>query len=495
MSQNSSDSEGLVSVGIADVVSINPGVDKSRFQNDDLVPFVPMPAVEAGTGRIDVTEMRPFSRVKSGFTPFCSGDVLFAKITPCMENGKAAVVPQLEQQIGFGSTEFFVLRPAEGINPKYLYYFVSSSAFRHEAQHYMTGAVGQKRVPKRFMENEKIPLASTPRQNRIVEKIETLFTQLDKGEEALSAVQRQLQVYRQSVLKAAVTGELTRDWREANKDRLEPASELLDRILEIRRATWSGRGKYKQPSGPDISDLPDLPEGWVWASIDQLANVIGGLTKNRKRDAYPLRKPMLRVANVYQNRLELSDIHETGVTESEYERARLEDLDLLVVEGNGSKEQIGRMAVWRNEILNAVHQNHLIKVRMIEKRLVDFILHWFCSPFGRANVEKVASSTSGLYTLSISKVGALVAPVPSLDEAVVINERVVYAFDRILALDNWCEREIARSKSLRQSILKDAFSGRLVPQSPSDESASELLAHIKADNGVASAKKRRKAEA
>lgn len=480
---------------LSDIVKINPGVDKSQFNDDDEVPFVPMPAVEAETGAIDTTERRPFGKVKSGFTAFATGDVLFAKITPCMENGKMAVVPSLPRGIGFGTTEFHVLRSTGAVDAKLVYYFVSSSSIRHEAQHQMTGAVGQKRVPKRYLETKEFPLAPLNEQHRIVEKIETLFARLDKGEEALRDVQKLLARYRQSVLKAAVTGQLTADWRAENAHRLEPGQSLLTSILQTRRETWDGRGKYKEPTAPDTTDLPELPEGWVWASVGQLANVMGGLTKNKKRQEMPLRKPMLRVANVYQNRLELGDIHLTGITDSECARVLLEDLDLLVVEGNGSKDQIGRMAVWRNEIPDAVHQNHLIKVRMIEKGLVEFALWWFQSPNGRQNIEKVASSTSGLYTLSISKIEALVTPVPSLPEIEEINELVNEAFSKISHLELWCQTELARSAALRQSILKDAFAGRLVPQDPSDEPASDLLARIKAARAASPAKPRRKARA
>ena len=330
-------------------------------------------------------------------------------------------------------------------------------------------------------------------QRRIVEKIETLFARLDKGEEALRAVRTLLARYRQSVLKAAVTGQLTADWRADNAHRLEHGRDLLARILQTRRDTWKGRGKYKEPAAPDTSDLPELPEGWVWASIEQLARVIGGLTKNKKRQEMPLRKPMLRVANVYQNRLKLGDIHETGVIEAECARVLLEDLDLLVVEGNGSKDQIGRMAIWRSEIADAVHQNHLIKVRMTESSLVEFALRWFQSPNGRQNIEKVASSTSGLYTLSISKIEALVVPVPSLIEVSEINELVDEAFSKIAHLEAWCETELARSAALRQSILKEAFTGCLVPQDPADEPAADLLARITETRAAAPRKTRRKA--
>ena len=335
----------------------------------------------------------------------------------------------------------------------------------------------------------------SPNSSRIVEKIETLFARLDKGEEALRDVQKLLARYRQSVLKAAVTGQLTADWRAENAHRLESGQDLLARILQTRRETWDDRGKYKEHTALDTTDLPELPEGWAWASVEQLANVMGGLTKNKKRQEMPLRKPMLRVANVYQNRLELDDIHLTGITKSECARVLLEDLDLLVVEGNGSKDQIGRMAIWRNELSDAVHQNHLIKVRMIEKGLVEFALWWFQSPNGRQNIEKVASSTSGLYTLSISKIEALVVPMPSLLEIEEINELVDEAFSKISQLETWCQTELARSAALRQSILKEAFGGHLVPQDPTDEPASEVLARIKASRSEQPKRTRRKSVA
>jgi type I restriction enzyme S subunit len=161
--------EGWCLAPLSEVVTFNPGIDKSLFVADDELPFVPMPAVEAETGAIDVSARRPFSKVKSGFTAFATGDVLFAKITPCMENGKMAVVPSLPQGVGFGTTEFHVLRPSNAILAAYVYYFVSSSALRHDAQHHMTGAVGQKRVPKRYLEAKEVMVPPLNEQQRIVE--------------------------------------------------------------------------------------------------------------------------------------------------------------------------------------------------------------------------------------------------------------------------------------------------------------------------------------
>ena len=131
---------------IQELAEVNPRVDKKVIPDDIEVSFVPMPAVEAESGEIDVSQTKLAKEVKKGFTAFLQGDVLFAKITPCMENGKMAIVPALVNGFGFGSTEFHVLRPREDIDAKYLYYYVSSKSFRGEAERFMTGAVGQKRV-------------------------------------------------------------------------------------------------------------------------------------------------------------------------------------------------------------------------------------------------------------------------------------------------------------------------------------------------------------
>lgn len=370
-------------------------------------------------------------------------------------------------------------------------YFLQQGAVRNFLATNVSGVGGSlMRVKASTLADYPIAIAPIREQRRIVEKIDTLFAELDKGEESLRQVQTLLARYRQSVLKAAVTGELTADWRAERAGKLEHGRDLLERILQTRRETWEGRGRYSEPSPPAGSDLPLLPEGWVWASVGQLANVIGGLTKNSKRASMPLKKPMLRVANVYQNRLDLADVHQIGVTEAELPRVLLQPLDLLVVEGNGSRDQIGRMAVWREEVLDAVHQNHLIKIRMVEKDLVELALWWFQSPNGRVNIEQVASSTSGLYTLSISKIESLAVPLPSVEEAHEISRRVTDIFSQTDQLERSVELEFARSAALRQSILKDAFSGRLVPQDSNDEPAAELLARIHRSQEAGRAAKR-----
>jgi type I restriction enzyme S subunit len=169
-------------VPIKDIADINPKLDKSAIPDKLMVSFVPMQSVGAGDGSIDVSNLRPASEVKKGFTNFQEGDVLFAKITPCMENGKMAVVPKVASGYGFGSTEFHVLRPKNGLDPRYLYYFVSSQNVRKEAAHNMTGAVGQKRVSTSYIADLEILLAPPDQQRLIVAESEKQFSRLDQSQ-------------------------------------------------------------------------------------------------------------------------------------------------------------------------------------------------------------------------------------------------------------------------------------------------------------------------
>ena len=499
---------GWSNAPLSEICTINPRVDKNSIDADSLVTFVPMPAVEAETGKIDVSQTRAFRSVRQGYTPFRKGDVLFAKITPCMENGKMGVVPHMVSEYGFGSTEFHVLRAAEGIDPRFLYHSVSNRAFRHHAEHNMTGAVGQKRVPASILEDHEIELPPTGEQRRIVERLEALFAEIDRGVESLLAAKSALGLYRQSLLKSAFEGRLTADWRAQNPDKLENPDTLLTRIRREREARyraglndwqraiaeWNNTGeKGKKPARPrrfagveakaKIAADTDAgaPKQWLWLSLSALGHVTGGLTKHPKRNALPLKVRYLRVANVYVNRLDLDEVMEIGVTENELRKTRLVAGDLLFVEGNGSIEQIGRVAVWDGSVPCMIHQNHLIRFGSNGILSTRFALYFMMSPIGRKRITAQASSTSGLHTLSISKVGNLLVPIcPPAEQAEIV--RILDArLDATKALEAEIDANLARADTLRQSILKQAFSGKLVPQDPDDEPATVLLKRIKAN--------------
>ncbi|KAB2926710.1 MAG: restriction endonuclease subunit S [Candidatus Contendobacter sp.] len=155
---------------LCELAEINPRNSEVRSLADEMeVSFIPMAAVSEHTVMIEHPEKRLLATVRKGYTSFKEGDVLFAKITPCMENGKAALATGLLNGIGFGSTEFHVLRARHNIIPKYLFYFVRQASFRIAAKSCMRGAVGQQRVPEQFLARYQIPFIPISEQHRIVE--------------------------------------------------------------------------------------------------------------------------------------------------------------------------------------------------------------------------------------------------------------------------------------------------------------------------------------
>ena len=299
--------------------------------------------------------------------------------------------------------------------------FLKAYANSVNLQGYVTGTTRLK-LTQAALNSIPVPLAPLPEQHRIVAEIEKQFTRLDASVAALKRVQANLKRYRASVLKAACEGKLVpteAELAQAEGRDYEPADQLLERILAERRARWESqekrRGKYKNPSAPDTSDLPELPEGWVWATVAQLAEIQGGIQKQPKRAPADNPFPFLRVANVLRGSLDLKEVHKIELFSGELDKLRLFSGDLLIVEGNGSPSQIGRMAIWKGEIEDCVHQNHIIRARLYSGLIPQYVESYWNSPIGASGVSKVASSTSGLYTLSVSKVSDLPVPPGSFD--------------------------------------------------------------------------------
>ncbi|MFN9828465.1 MAG: restriction endonuclease subunit S [Pseudanabaena sp.] len=228
-----------------------------------------------------------------------------------------------------------------------------------------------------------------------------------------------------------------------------------------------------------LESLENIPDQWLWTTTGQIAEITGGLTKNQNRAKCEKQVPYLRVANVYANELRLDDISEIGISETEWNRVKLKKDDLLIVEGNGSIEHIGRVALWDGSIDPCVHQNHLIKMRLGSLVLSKYALYWLLSPSGRNVIMQVASSSSGLHTLSISKVSSLPIPLCQIEEQKEIVRRVEKMFAKIDKMEEEYQKAVKLCDRLEQATLAKAFRGELVPQDPNDEPASVLLEQVK----------------
>ena len=208
--------EGWSFLSLPDICGVNPTRPRTLTQSDEtMTSFVPMAAVDDREGRITDLQARPFAEVKRGYTYFEENDVLFAKITPCMENGKAAVARGLISRFGFGSTEFHVLRPTNRILPEWIYYFVRREAFRQEAKTKFRGAVGQQRVPADFLETHLIPVPfpqnpekSLAIQQQIVTRVQMTASEVAEAQLGNTKTGALLNQMEQSILAQAFRGEL-----------------------------------------------------------------------------------------------------------------------------------------------------------------------------------------------------------------------------------------------------------------------------------------------
>lgn len=352
-----------------------------------------------------------------------------------------------------------VLQPLEGIDLIFLKHALNDVDWSPHV-----GGTTRQKLTQASLNKVRLGVPPLPEQRRIVERIEALLAKGARAEAALAAIPDLLDRYRRSLLAAAFRGDLTAEFTE-----------------EAEEPFWVPR-----------QDRPEtLPRRWGWTTLSGLSSVTGGLTKNPKRHALPLVRPYLRVANVYADDLRLEDVQEIRLAPTEVGRVTLEDGDLLIVEGNGSLEQIGRVAMWTGGIPGCVHQNHLIKARPHERWTSDYMLLWLLSPMGRLLIEAEAASSAGLHTLSISKISRLPVPVVPRQEAAALVARVRGGLRVIASLEAAVTTARARHLDLSRSVLAKAFRGDLVPQDPSDEPASVLLERIRSERAATGAAPRR----
>ena len=298
MASESDIPEGWTSVPIGRVFELNPPKPpKDALAQRTEVTFVPMPAVDADAGAITAPETRPLGKVRKGYTAFREGDVLFAKITPCMENGKAAIAQGLTNGLGFGSTEFHVLRPTGAVAAEYLYRYIRQESFRRMAKGEMRGQVGQQRVPPEFVEQYELAFPPLAEQRRITKMADKLLEWTDATRDRLDRVLAVLKRLRQSVLAAACSGRLTEPWREAHPGS-ETGQDLIRRAGEIRKRRYerecenakaAGTKRPKRPKhfelrSVDTEGLPTIPDTWSWAYLPDWGFMGRGKSRHRPRN-------------------------------------------------------------------------------------------------------------------------------------------------------------------------------------------------------------------
>jgi len=466
---------------LEEIAEINPRFNGKEITDDVEITFLPMKCVKELTGLIDLSFTRRVSEVKKGYTPFIDDDLIYAKITPCMENGKVAIVNGLKNGMGFGSTEFHVIRLYESLPRKLFFFFLIREELRKDAQRNMTGSAGQLRVPVNYIRQIPIPFPPLPEQHRIVAKLEELFTKLDAGLVELKKVKAQLKRYRQAVLKHAFEGKLTEEWRAKHEGELEPASVLLERIKEERKK--STKGKYKELPPVDTVDLPELPEGWVWTRLNDviLENQIGVVRSSSQQNKNSQGYGYIKMNNVTMDgQVVLNNLVYVDTSEEELERYSLRMGDILFNTRN-SFELVGKTGIVRFNGKKFIYNNNLMRIRTPGQISPFLLVYQMCSHEFRKRMEKVKRATTNVAALYAKDM----LPLPVLLMCQAEQHRIVEEIERRFSIDDAVEKvvdqNLKQAERLRQSILKRAFEGKLVLQDPTDEPASVLLDRIKAE--------------
>ncbi|MFA7655598.1 restriction endonuclease subunit S [Acidithiobacillus thiooxidans] len=346
-----------------------------------------------------------------------------------------------------------------------------------------------------FMAHQ-VPLPPDREQTRIVEKLEELLSDLDAGVAELKAAQKKLAQYRQSLLKAAVEGALTAEWRQQHLP-TETGAQLLQRILTERRARWEAKQlakfkeqdktppkdwqkKYPEPVQPDTSGLPELPQGWVWASVDQLSP--DDLANGRSVPTAENGAKVLRLTAIKAGAVDLHE-HKLGAWSSEEAAPfAVSEGDLLIVRGNGSLTLVGRAGLVGSVDEQVAYPDTMIRLRVVEAVVSPaWIGLVWDSHVVRSHLERRARTSAGIYKIAQPDIVSATVPVPGLAEQVLIRQALAQQFEQLAAMESAMETGLKQSAAQRQNILRAAFAGQLVPQDPADEPASVLLARIRAE--------------
>lgn len=372
------------------------------------------------------------------------------------------------------------LTPFSGVNPSFVSHYLKFAARRILEECSKDGTtVNSVEVPA--LERFPVPIAPREEQQRIDTRIDQLFAEIAEGERALAEARKNLEKFRRALLKAAVTGELTKDWRDANPV-TESGHDLLDRIAKSRSARGPAKGRGRRSTSAEVqneTDLPTLPEGWAWAVIDQLK-----LSDQRNGisiagSVAPPGVKAMRLDSLTSRGLDLDAVRFIPLPEDRIADYRVNAGDLLISRANGSAELVGRAVYVREIDQTVVFPDTIIRYPLdrSEQQGGWAELVWN-SPFGRSQIRRLAKTTAGILKISQRDISQVKIPIPPPAEAAEIIRRVsegLAAADDTLAL---LDAEAADAARLKQSILKAAFEGRLVPQVPADEPASALLARI-----------------
>jgi type I restriction enzyme S subunit len=426
---------------IGEIAEVNPAMSKADLTDDQIVSFVPMVAVAEESGLVDLSDTRTAGSLKNkSYRQFVDGDLLVAKITPSMENGKAAVARELMNGRGFGSTEFHVVRASPAVLPEYLLHFVLQRGFRADAARNMTGTAGQLRVPPDYLRSRPVPLPPRGEQERIVAAIEEHLSRLEAAKAATASARRRIAGFYDSVLQETFDPAWPRD--------------PLDSLNDPERPICYGILKPKTPEPGTV--------------------------------------PYVEVRSIAKGRIKMGELHKTtSALHQEFRRSELRPGDVtLAIRGS-----FDRAAVVPQELVGANVSRDVARIAPTHRLLPDFLAAFLVSPEARRFFRSHARGVA-VQGINIGDLRRLPVPSPDLERQQAAIRQIEAARAAIDHIEDEVRVGEVRSRQLRHSILAAAFSGELVRPDANDQPASVALEHTCAEQTAATPTKRtRKAKA
>lgn len=408
------------------VCDIAPTFSDGKPSDEEACTVVPMEAVSQ-IGIVNSDTEEAFVEVTPGLNLFESGDVLFAKITPCMENGKGAFVQGLPTRYAFGSTEFHVLRPGYEVDGRFLYYFTFNPTFRAWAEKNMRGAAGQQRVSARFLKYTRIPLPPLPEQKRIAIYLDAACKAIDKAVETKREQLGTLDALRKSIITRAVLTGLN-----------------CNRKLKKTNSQW----------------LSEIPGDWRLVSLKRISETQSGLTLGKTFAGPLVERPYLRAANVQDGYLDLEKITNIDLPERLIARYELRDGDVLMTEG-GDLDKLGRGYVWEGQIDGCLHQNHVFAIRPYRWQLLPrFLMYLMASRFGRDYFEATGKRTTNLASTNSTKVGLLPVPLPPMREQEGIVTYIDKELEKVGRIESAISEQVSTLILYRKSLIHECVTGK-----------------------------------
>ncbi len=398
-------------VRLGEVCELNPRRPALDRSDDRPTSFVPMTAVDEVRGVIAKPELKRFAEVKKGYTYFTEGDVLFAKITPCMQNGKHAIARDLIDHIGFGSTEFHVISPGVHVSSEWVHLYVRQRFVLDDATAHFTGAVGQQRVPDSYLASLEIPLPPLPEQKRIAAILNGQLAAVDNA-------------------------------RAAAEAQLEAAKALPAAYL---------RRVFPKPG-------EKLPQGWRWVQLGEMSDLLPS-------------KSIASDGDAEVQAITTACLTETGFSPLGIKPARMWSADAplcvvaageVLIARSNTPDLVGRAAMFEGTQAEVVASDLTIRIRTNCRLEPGYLTSYLSSIFIKGYWKEASGGASGtMKKITRTQVAALSVPLPPLDEQRRITGQIAEKMTRARNAQAVFEDQLHDINALPAALLRRAFSGEL----------------------------------